>query len=189
MKATCIVGSARNNGSCAMLIDALREGLRSAGTKTVRYCVGDCDVRFCTGCKQCEITGSCVQSDDVHKIVSDMLSSDLVVIAAPSYWAGVPGQLKTLFDRTTPYGDTNENRRFTAKHPIRGVAIAVRAGTREQENQLILDSITHYFGHLGIETVKELSFCRVNATSDLLAQYPHALDDMRALGRTLAKPE
>ena len=186
MKATCIVGSARNNGSCARLIEALCKGLHAAGAKTAIYNIGECDVRYCTGCKQCEQTGFCVQNDDVHRIVSDMLASDLVVIAAPSYWAGIPAQLKTLFDRTTPYGDTNPNRHLIAEHPISGVAIAVRAGTRPQENQLILNSITHYFGHLGIKTAEELSFCGVNTPEDLLIRYPSALSEMQRLGYALA---
>ena len=58
--------------------------------------------------------------------------ADFVVIAAPSYWAEVPGQLKVFFDRSTPYGDTNPSRRLWRKKPAKGIAIAVRAGSMKK---------------------------------------------------------
>ncbi len=167
-KATCIIGSARNNGSCAYLINELANSLTESGVAVEKYCVGDADLHFCNGCKKCYTDGKCIQSDDVQKIVEDMLSSDLVVIASPSYWADVPAQLKTLFDRTTPYGETNPNRILKAQKHIKGIAVAVRAGVREEENDLILNSITHYFGHLGIETVERISITQTDTLNDLL---------------------
>ena len=104
IKATCIVGSARSSGSTAYLIDTIAAGMREAGVAVTKYCIGKENLRYCLGCKKCYIDGECVHHDTVKQIVSDILSSDFVVIAAPSYWADVPGQLKTLFERNTPYG-------------------------------------------------------------------------------------
>lgn len=185
MKVTCINGSARNNGSCAYLIDCFVKGIATDDNEIVKYCVGDADLHFCKGCKKCYIDGRCVQSDDVQRIVGDVLSSDVVVIAAPSYWAGVPAQLKTLFDRTTPYGDTNPNRILYARKPIKGIAIAVRAGIREQENELILNAIEHYYGHLGIETVKRISITQTDKLDDLLSGHGEQIEQIVELGKTL----
>lgn len=182
-KATCIIGSARNNGSCAYLINALADSLTESGVAVKKYCVGDADLHFCKGCKKCYTDGMCVQNDDVREIVGDMLSSDLVVIAAPSYWADVPAQLKTLFDRTTPYGDTNPNRILKAERHIKGIAVAVRAGVREQENDLILNSITHYFGHLGIETVERISITRTDTLNDLLEKNSASIRQVLQAGK------
>lgn len=110
MNATCIVGSARANGSTAYLVDTIIKGMQENGIETCKYCIGNAYINFCRGCKKCYIDGKCVQQDDVEKIVSDILTSDYVVNAAPSYWADIPGQLKTFFDRNTPYGNTNPNR-------------------------------------------------------------------------------
>lgn len=182
MKATCIVGSARSNGSCAYLIDTLIRGLKQAGVETVKYCIGEQTVKFCMGCKKCYTDGKCIHNDDVQKIVSDILTSDYAVIAAPSYWADVPGQLKTFFDRNTPYGDTNPHRILKAEKPIKGIAIAVRAGIRPVENELILNSIAHYFGHLGIETVKRISICETDTLSDLLEKHQKEISEIHDLG-------
>lgn len=187
MKATCIIGSARNNGSCAILIDAIAQGMSESGIEVVKYCVGDINLHFCKGCKKCYTDGECVQSDDVQKVIGDILTSDLAVIAAPSYWAGVPAQLKALIDRTTPYGDTNPNRILKTEKPIKGVAIAVRAGVREQENALILDAIEHYFGHLGIETIERISVTRTDAPEDLKTENQDKIEALYLLGRSLGE--
>ena len=168
---TCIVGSPRSNGSCAYLVDTLINGINNAAVTVKKYCVGEIKMNYCYGCKKCYESGECVQTDDVKNVVLDILNSDYVVIAAPSWWADVPAQLKTLFDRTTPYGDTNPNRKYKSEKPIKGIAIAVRAGVREQENELILNSIQHYFGHLGIETIERISICQTDTLNDLLDRH------------------
>ena len=117
---------------------------------------------------------------------SDLLTADIVAIAAPSYWADVPAQLKTLFDRTTPYGDTNPNRILTAPKSIKGIAIAVRAGIREQENELILNAIEHYYGHLGIETVKRISITQTDKLDDLIANHDNDIKQIYELGKSLS---
>ena len=188
MKVTCINGSARNNGSCNYLLDSFVNGItENNNAEIVKYCVGDADLHFCKGCKKCYIDGKCVISDDVQKIVKDILSSDIVVIAAPSYWADVPAQLKTLFDRTTPYGDTNPNRILTTQKPIKGIAIAVRAGVREHENELILNAIEHYYGHLGIDTVKRISITQTDKLDDLIANHANDIMQITELGKSLSQ--
>lgn len=187
MKATCIVGSARSNGSCARLIDALIKGMREDGIAVNRHCIGDASIHYCLGCKKCYKDGICIQKedDDVHAIVLDILHSDLVAIAAPSYWADVPGQLKVFFDRNTPYGDTNPNRVWTAGKPIKGIAIAVRAGTHSEENELILNAIQHYYGHLGIQTVKRFSICGVDTPDDLTRLHPDMINELYLVGKSI----
>lgn len=186
MKVTCINGSARNNGSCDYLIDSFIKGIKN-NNEVVKYCVGDADLHFCKGCKKCYIDGRCVQKDDAQNIVANILTSDIVIIASPSYWAGVPAQLKTLFDRTTPYGDTNPNRIYTARKPIKGIALAVRAGAGEKENELILNAIEHYYGHLGIETVKRISITKTDILSDLIKGHDNDINQMFELGESLSK--
>lgn len=186
-KITCIVGSPNKKGSCSYLID---EFLKSATDKNVemhKYYISELLMGYCTGCKNCYYTGECIQKDDVKGVVLDILSSDYVVIASPSWWADVPAQLKTLFDRTTPYGDTNPNRKYFANKKIKGIAIAVRAGQREEENEIILNSITHYFGHLGIQTIAKISITETDNLDDLLKNHRTILTRLRALGNELGK--
>lgn len=184
---TCIVGSPRPNGSCAYLVDTLIKGINNSTVVVKKYCVGEMKMNYCFGCKKCYESGECVQIDEVKTVVLDILNSDYVVIAAPSWWADVPAQLKTLFDRTTPYGDTNTNRIYKAEKPIKGIAIAVRAGVREQENELILNSIQHYFGHLGIDTVERISVCQTDTLNDLLNNHQEEIGKVFELGKCIGE--
>lgn len=168
MKITLINGSARDNGSCSYILDKIKESLNNSFTDIKKYDIAKMNIGYCLGCKKCYIDGKCVQNDDVAMIVSDILNSDYVVIATPSYWADVPGQLKTFFDRNTPFGDTNENRILSASKDIKGIGIAVRAGKSERENDVILGFINHYYGHMGIKPVKTFSIREVDNLNDLL---------------------
>ncbi len=187
MKITCIVGSPNPKGSCAYLADTFIKGVDPSRASVKKYCIGDLKINYCLGCKKCYTGGECIQNDDVKGVVLDILTSDYVLIAAPSWWAGVPAQLKTLFDRTTPYGDTNPNRKYQAEKPIKGIAIAVRAGVRKQENELILDAISHYFGHLKIETTERISVCQTDKVSDLLQNHQAEIQKIFDLGKRIGK--
>lgn len=187
VKVTCIVGSPHSNGSCAYLIDLLIKGTNNTAVTVKKYCVGEVKMNYCYGCKKCYESGECVQNDNVKKVILDILSSDYVVIAAPSWWADVPAQLKTLFDRTTPYGDTNPNRKYKTNKNIKGIAIAVRAGVRQAENDLILNSIEHYFGHLGIDTVERISITETDSLCDLLKNHQIETEKISELGKRIGE--
>lgn len=167
MKITLINGSARDNGSCAFILDRIAEVFDKNSDEILKYNISKMKIKYCIGCKSCYENGKCVHNDDVEMIVKDILSSDYVVIAVPSYWADVPGQMKTFIDRNTPFGDTNDNRVLKAKKEINGIGIAVRAGKTERENEIILDFIDHYYGHLGIKPLKRFSLTEVNELKDL----------------------
>lgn len=72
----------------------------------------------------------------------------------------------------------------TKKSP-KGIAIAIRAGMREAENELILDSLEHYYGHLGINTFKKISICQVDSLEDLLKKHQPTIHLLNQLGSTL----
>lgn len=81
---------------------------------------------------------------------------------------------------------TAPNRVLKAEKAIKGIAIAVRAGFREQENEIILDAIQHYYGHLGIETVKRISVCETDTLEDLLNKHQAIIEQMLILVRQIA---
>lgn len=167
MKAVCIIGSPRKRGNTSFLMDMVIEGMSEYQIAATQYYLGDLNIGFCSGCKQCHLTGNCVQNDDVNDIIKSIDESDIVVIGSPSYWGDITGQLKVFFDRCTPYSDTNPNREFIPKDKI-GVSIAVRTGNSERENIHIIDTIEHYFGHMQIEPFAKLSICGVTDVNDLI---------------------
>jgi len=185
MKAICIIGSPRSSGSSAFIIDKIIEGMKKNNIETSRYCLGDMKINFCLGCKKCYEDGRCIQDDDMNIIMNDLFKADIVIIASPSYWGDVTGQLKVFFDRSTPFGDTNE-KRISIPKGKKGISIAIRAGQSDRENRHIIESIEHYFGHLGIQPFGSLSIKGVDTINDLMVKE----DDINAayeMGKSIKK--
>lgn len=186
MRAVCIIASPRKNGSTAYIMNSLIKGLLESNYEIKKYYICDCIINQCKGCKKCYKDGYCVYQDDVELIVSDMLSSDLVVVGSPSYWGDVTGSLKVFIDRNTPYGDTNCNRRIVGRG-VKGISIAIRAGKKEEENERIIATIEHYFGHLGIESKYRLSVCGVETLDDLLKMRLDKIEEAYNVGKNICK--
>lgn len=55
---------------------------------------------FCVGCFRCIKEGeeNCPHFEKVQKILTSMLSSDIIIIDSPTYCYEMTGQLKTMFD-------------------------------------------------------------------------------------------
>lgn len=166
MKALLINGSPRNNGSTAKLLNEIKNGLEKNAFESKIICLGDMNIRFCRGCKSCYDTGECLIEDDMNRIIEEIIGADILVVASPSYWGYVTGQMKTFFDRSTPYCDTNPNLKQVLKLKA-GVAVAVRTGKTESENTSILEAINHYFGHMGITPIGSLSITGIDSPEDL----------------------
>ena len=99
----------------------------------------------------------------------------------------MPGQLKTFFDRNTPFGDTNPNRIVKAKKQVLGVSIVVRAGNSEKENEIILDFIEHYYGHMGITPIQRFSIRNTDSLDDLITKQKRNLEEICAFAVSLGK--
>lgn len=94
-----ILGSPHTDGiTAAMLELAVREAEKS-GYTVRKINLYEKNLAFCTGCRTCLKTKTCVQKDDIQEIASLLRACDLVILAAPVYWANVPAPVKNMFDR------------------------------------------------------------------------------------------
>jgi multimeric flavodoxin WrbA len=164
MKAICIIGS-RKNGNTEFLVDKIVEGMEDAGVKTKKYILGSMNIGFCKGCKYCSESRKCIQNDDANEIIEELFKSDIVLIASPSYWGDITGQLKTFIDRCTPLCDTKKGGTIVPDGKI-GISVAIRAGQRIMENTHIIETIEHYYGNLGIKPVARFTMERVDQITD-----------------------
>lgn len=168
MLALCIVGSPKTDGCTALVVDQIIKGIFENGIEVRKRVLGNMNINFCTGCKVCYETRSCVQRDDMDGLIKDMFEADFILIAAPSYWGDVPGQLKVFFDRSTPLCNTGKGGTSVPKGK-KGFSVAIRAGLRKEENLNIIHSIEHYFGHLEIEPIDYLTFESLDIKNDFTA--------------------
>lgn len=183
-KAICIIGSPRSRGSTACLVDRVIDGMKATGIEVDRLPLGAMTIGPCRGCRACEDTGRCVQRDDMDRLIGGILESDVVVLASPSYWGDVTGQMKVFIDRSLPLCNAK-----TGETPVPagkvGIALAIRAGRSKEENEHIVDTFEHYFGHLGIRPVGSLTVEGVEHPPDL-KERSDVLEEAFALGRGIA---
>ncbi len=165
MKALCIVGSPRENGCTAHVVKSIAQGMIDTGIEVKTYFLGNMKISYCQGCMSCHKTRKCTQDDDVDLIMNDLMESDIILIASPSYWGDITGQLKVFIDRSTPYGNTCDGGTSIPCGKV-GIAVAVRAGQREIENQHIVDTINHYYSHLEIKPIESFTIQSIMDVED-----------------------
>ena len=185
MQAVCILGSPNAGGSTATVVSEIIRALDEGGIQTKVYRLQDMRIAYCRGCKSCDTTGRCVQVDDVQKIVSDMLAAQLIIVASPSYWGDITGQMKVFIDRCTPYCNTNAAR-LPVSSPAKGVAVAIRAGGNKQENMNLVHTMEHFLGHLDIPLISHFTVESINTVHDLHKR-PDILADAYAFGESLRR--
>lgn len=99
-------------------------------------------------------------------IMKSVFDADILLIASPSYWGDVTGQMKVFIDRCTPYCNTNPNR-TPVPSGIKGAAIVIRAGMSTAENIHLLATIEHFLGHLNIPLMFTYTAEGIESTQDL----------------------
>ena len=84
MKVAIFNGSPRKENTFA-LAEAFREGAEQAGHEVGMYHVGQMKIAGCLGCDYCHTKGegSCVQKDDLEKIMPAYKEADVIVFASP----------------------------------------------------------------------------------------------------------
>ncbi|MDO4415390.1 MAG: flavodoxin family protein [Erysipelotrichaceae bacterium] len=105
MKILVLNGSPKREQSDTLCIThAFLEGMNEVSHHDIHIIhVIDSDINYCTGCFSCmKNGGTCIHEDDMHNILEEILSSDLLIWSFPLYCYGMPASLKVLLDRTLP---------------------------------------------------------------------------------------
>lgn len=108
-RAVAINGSPRRGGIVSQALDTACDAARRAGFTVERFDLFDMHITPCRGCMRCRPEAGCaLPEDDAHRLCEAIRRADLIVIATPTYWANMPGMLKTAFDRlvTTFMGES-----------------------------------------------------------------------------------
>ncbi|MBR0482153.1 MAG: flavodoxin family protein [Firmicutes bacterium] len=100
MKIAVFNGSPRKENTSA-LIEAFCEGAKEAGHETEIYHVGKMKIAGCLGCNYCHTKGegSCVQKDDLEKIMPAYREADMIVFASPIYYFAMTAQIEAAIQR------------------------------------------------------------------------------------------
>lgn len=101
MKVLILSSSPRRHGNSDLLCDEFMRGALDAGHEVAKVFLRDKEINYCIGCDGCRRTGGrCLIDDDMAKILTQMIMSDVIVMASPVYFYSMDAQMKTLIDRT-----------------------------------------------------------------------------------------
>lgn len=100
MKIAIFNGSPRKENTSAM-VQAFIEGARAAGHDAEEYQVGKMKISGCLGCEYCHTKGegTCIQKDDLEKIMPAYKEADMIVFASPIYYFGMTAQMEAAIQR------------------------------------------------------------------------------------------
>ncbi len=137
MKLLALLGYPRKHGHTARLAELFLKGAASAGAEIQREDLSTLDVRPCLGCYSCwtKNPGKCVQQDEMERLLTLFLETDLVFVASPIYAFSVSSYVKHFMERTltilSPGAEIGENGiernrwRYPGRGPKRMAAILV----------------------------------------------------------------
>ena len=100
MKIAVLNGSPRKGTTTAM-VQAFREGAETAGHVVEEYQVGKMKIAGCLACEYCHTKGegTCIQKDDLEKILPAYKEADMIVFASPIYYFTMSAQIEAAIQR------------------------------------------------------------------------------------------
>ncbi|MBR6101243.1 MAG: flavodoxin family protein [Ruminococcus sp.] len=160
MKTLILNCSPVRDGATAFICALAAEVMSERG-EVRSVCINDYSFSFCRGCRSCHLTGKCVMSDGVDKLMAELDEADRILFVSPSYWADVPGQFKAFIDRCTPWSNTHEPHASLRGGKL-SYSIVLRTGGGMKECERLISTIEHYCGHLEITPSGSLALCSVD---------------------------
>jgi multimeric flavodoxin WrbA len=106
VKTLVISASPREDGNSHVLARSAIAGARSAGHDVEHVFLDEYVERMLGNCRRCRRVedGSCSLDDRYEELlIEHMLPADGIIFAMPLYFYGMPGRLKTVFDRLFCY--------------------------------------------------------------------------------------
>ncbi|MHB0939910.1 MAG: flavodoxin family protein [Armatimonadota bacterium] len=109
-----IVGSPRNEGNTAVLVQQMLKGAAEAGAATQIVYLNNLTYRGCQACYKCHEVGCCAQLDDLVPVLYDVAAADALVLGSPNYMGQMSGQMKLMLDRFCSFMNPDFTSRLAA---------------------------------------------------------------------------
>lgn len=99
-KIVAIQGSYRENGLTTSMLKYAVDKANRIGHEVTYLNLFEKKIDFCKGCRKCLETEECVfKNDDMPEVTRLIKNADVIILAAPVYWANTSAIVKNLFDR------------------------------------------------------------------------------------------
>lgn len=97
------IDASHGRGVVSRSVELAAQAAESSGAVVERVTLADYDVRFCTGCKMCRLTGACKIDDDLPELAERIAASDGVIFGVPSYFRHADRSVQAIMDRLSGY--------------------------------------------------------------------------------------
>lgn len=182
MKLLAIYGSPRVQGNSDLLLDSFLKGAEISGCQITRLYVRDLNISPCTACSECENTGKCPLQDDMQMVYPLLLNTDILVVATPVYFYGVPSQMKALIDRCQLIWHKNKGKKPPFLKP--GYLISVGGSKGQHAFDGVILTIKYFFLSLGVKLEEIWTYPGIDDIG-AIKQHPSALEEVHTAGGRL----
>ena len=97
------IDASPRRGVVSRSVELAATAAESAGATVERVRLADLDIRFCTGCKMCRLTGACKIDDDLPALTERISASDGVIFGVPAYFRKADRPLQAILDRLASF--------------------------------------------------------------------------------------
>ena len=128
--------SRRVAGTNDTLCDRLGAGLAAQGLAVQQIRARDLSIQFCTNCRACmkpvgEVLGPCPLDDDMAELLTKLMTSTTIILAAPINCYDLPSILHVIIERMGVYcywpDDSYSPKVRKVQQDIRGILITTSA--------------------------------------------------------------
>ncbi len=185
MKVLGIMGSPRLQSNTHLLLEAALKGAQSQQAEVETILVDSLKIAPCREYYGCLKDGNCVIRDDMDAIYPRLLSADVVIVAAPMFFYGLPAQLKALIDRCQAFWARTHVLHQSLPPGRRGAFIGVGATRGLKLFDGAIMTVRYFFKAIGVTYAGELLIRGVDQRGDI-RRHPDALARAFDLGKKLA---
>ncbi|MCL2607052.1 MAG: flavodoxin family protein [Methanomassiliicoccaceae archaeon] len=102
MRIVALNGSPRLIGNTSAAVTLILDELEKEGFETEHVQIYGSIMTPCNDCGSCKIRGDgrCInEDDDMNMYLTKLIEADGIILAAPSYYGSIPGQMRILLER------------------------------------------------------------------------------------------
>ena len=171
MKVLGIAGSPRFGSNTDILLDEVLKGAQSKGAEVKTIHVSNLNIMDCTHCDACIRSSQCPFQDDSQKAFGEMAQADIIVLAAPLHFMGLPSPMKKLIDRA----QSHWVKKYVLKTPPldpakerKGFFVSVGGRSGERIFDAAETTVRAFFASLDIKYAGKLAFAGVEKRAEVL---------------------
>ncbi|MEG0857180.1 MAG: NAD(P)H-dependent oxidoreductase [Terrisporobacter sp.] len=148
-----IVGTKCNKSNTAYFTKKLLAHLKEKLNTDINiniYNLHDFKIEYCNGCLTCRKEGNCPVKDDMKFLKTEMIKSDIIVLASPVYIHNISGIMKTFLDRLCIW---NHTMRLAGK---KGIILTTTSSSGDIQVRNYLKNILL---HMGAVSIGDFNIC------------------------------